>query len=383
VVGQRFWEDRMSRRTLITRAGVAAACAVALTATAAAASSGLLTAGPRPDGTAIVPVGYRVTPAGQQTPLGDLPLSAVPFPDGAAVLVVNAGQGVQSLQVVDAHDGDIEQSIEYRSPEALFVGAAFSPDGTQAYVSAGGNNKIRVFAALVAGDGHLLVVNAKGLGAGPNDGPAHPNPYAAPDQYPGSMIVGALSRISLPITGRNLRRWTAQVQQNNGFNEHGDVHIRGGSSIVPRRPGDSSPIQHVIYVVQENRTFDQVLGSLGKGNGDASLNLFGDESAPNTRELARRFTTVDNFYANAEVSAQGWNWAVAANSNPYSEQGWPANHSGRNHDYPSESGEPVFNRAIWKSVKGTDSTMPDEVRAWLDANAVADTRRGHPLAQRP
>jgi hypothetical protein len=57
------------------------------------------------------------------------------------------------------------------------------------------------------------------------------------------------------------------------------------------------------------------MGSLGKGNGDPSLNLFGDESAPNARALARQFSTVDNFYANAEVSAQGWNWVVAANSN--------------------------------------------------------------------
>ena len=60
-------------------------------------------------------------------------------------------------------------------------------------------------------------------------------------------------------------------------------------------PGDKSPIKHVIYVVKENGTYDQVLGSVGKGNSDPSLNIFGDESAPNARELARRFTTIDNF----------------------------------------------------------------------------------------
>jgi len=90
--------------------------------------------------------------------------------------------------------------------------------------------------------------------------------------------------------------------------------------------------------VKENRTYDQEFGSLGKGNGDPSLDLFGDESAPNSRALESRFVTLDNFYADAEVSAQGWNWSVGANSNPYVEQTWVANYSGRNHPYDYEGG---------------------------------------------
>ena len=116
--------------------------------------------------------------------------------------------------------------------------------------------------------------------------------------------------------------------------------VKAKGAIVPLRPGDRTPIKHVIYVVKENRTYDQVLGSVGKGNGDTSLNLFGDESAPNTRDLARRFTTTDNFYADAEVRANGWNWVVQANSNPYAEQMWPANYSGRKAPYPSENNNP-------------------------------------------
>jgi hypothetical protein len=150
-----------------------------------------------------------------------------------------------------------------------------------------------------------------------------------------------LSREDLAIGRKQLGKWTEQVNENNGFDAAGEVP-EGDSSVVPRRPGEHSPIKHVIYVVRENRTFDQVMGSLGKGNGDPTLNLFGDESAPNARELVRRFSTVDNFYANAEVSAQGWNWVVAANSNPYSGQTWPANYSGRNHPYPSENGDPAI-----------------------------------------
>jgi YVTN family beta-propeller protein len=243
------------------------------------------------------------------------------------------------------------------NPDAL----ALSADGATLYVANSGNNHVAVIeagsgkitgliptgwypTALVATAGQLLVANAKGLGAGPNDGANHPDPYStytAPDQYIGSMMVGTLSRVGLPIRRGQLAQWTSQVNQNNGFDEAHKASSKD-SSIVPRRAGDRSPIQHVIYVVRENRTYDQVLGSLGKGNGNPTLNLFGDESAPNARALARQFSTVDNFYANAEVSAQGWNWVVAGNSNPYSEQGWPANYSGRNHSYPSENNDPAI-----------------------------------------
>lgn len=75
--------------------------------------------------------------------------------------------------------------------------------------------------------------------------------------------------------------------------------------------------------------------------GPARLNLFGQESAPNSRALSRRFVTLDNFYADAEISAQGWNWSTGANSNPYVEQTWPANYSERNHPYDFEGGNPA------------------------------------------
>src|SRR6516162_8829676 len=102
------------------------------------------------------------------------------------------------------------------------------------------------------------------------------------------------------------------------------------SSVIPQHLGDPSPIKHIIYVIKENRTYDQVLGSLGRGNGDPSLNLFGDESAPNQRALAKRFVLLDNFYADSEVSADGWNWATGALANTYVQKNWPSNYSPRN-----------------------------------------------------
>jgi phospholipase C len=155
------------------------------------------------------------------------------------------------------------------------------------------------------------------------------------------MMHGTLSIVGSP-SGDKLEKWTEQVIRNNGFNERDKVRTasdesEGNGSVIPRRVGNPSPIKHVIYVIKENRTFDQVFGSLGKGNGDPSLNLFGDESAPNIRNLARQFVTLDNFYASAEVSADGWNWSTAANANGYVQRTWPANYSdgnrGRGYDF--------------------------------------------------
>jgi YVTN family beta-propeller protein len=183
--------------------------------------------------------------------------------------------------------------------------------------------------ALVLSDGgkEIDVLNAKGLGAGPNvNGPnPYTNPYSPPNQYIASMIVGTLSQIQVPDAA-TLKAYTKSVVANNGFNEGSKLRTAGTppSSVIPLRAGDPTPIQHVIYIIKENRTFDQELGSLGNGsNGDPALNLFGDESAPNARALAKTFVTLDNFYSDAEVSADGWNWSVGAEANSYVQHAWP------------------------------------------------------------
>jgi DNA-binding beta-propeller fold protein YncE len=193
--------------------------------------------------------------------------------------------------------------------------------------------------AISADGSELYVANGKGLGAGPN--PGGPTPYhgSSEDQYSGSMIKGTLSFIDVPRNPGQLQKLTEQVIRNNDFRS--GANARGedvGTKVVPRRAGGPSPIKHVIYVIKENRTFDQVFGSLGKGNGDPSLNLFGDESAPNSRTLEREFVTLDNFYADAEVSADGWSWSTEAEANTYNQKNWPADYSGRNRPYDFEGG---------------------------------------------
>jgi YVTN family beta-propeller protein len=246
------------------------------------------------------------------------------------------------------------------SPQGMEV----SRDGRTLYVANAGNNDVAVVrlaakphqrdqvtgliptgwypttVTLTRDGSRLLVTNAKGLGAGPNPGGPDPTkPGVDYAQYSGSMVMGTLSDIRVP--GRDeLERYTRQVRTNDRF----DAGHREGDrrSVVPVRPGDPSPIKHVVYVVKENRTYDQVFGSLGKGNGDPSLNLFGDESAPNQRKLARDFVTLDNFYVDGAVSSDGWEWATASESNSYNEHLWPVAYGGRGRgDRWSSSGWPT------------------------------------------
>ena len=302
--------------------------------------------------------------------VGTHPGKAVASADGRTIYVVDGDS--DEVSVLDVATAALERTIALAPYPGAAVGSgpdavAVSADGRQLYVANGGNNDVAVVdltsfqvigliptgwypTSLVATPTSLLVTNGKGYGAGPNDGPGHPDPYrrggrADPGQYSGSMMVGTLSIVGLPLDSSRLADWTAQVTRNDGFPPRPDAGSQDGSdaatSIVPRNRGERSPIQHVIYIVKENRTYDQVLGSLGKGNGEPALDLFGEESAPNARALARAYVTLDNFYADAEVSAQGWNWTVAANSNPYTEQVWAANYSKRHAPYPAESNDPA------------------------------------------
>ena len=246
-------------------------------------------------------------------------------------------------------------------PNAL----AFSPDGNTLYVANAGNNDVAAVALAgarneersgvtgmiptawypsavdVSPDGRsLYIANAKGTGAGPNEGYQQGH-YGPPDQYVGSMMHGTLQIVAVPNHGE-LKAYTQQVIHSNGFDERDGVRVADNQgehngSVVPRRVGDPSPIKHVIYVVKENRTYDQVFGNLGKGNGDPDLTLFGDDSAPNIRNLARKFVLLDNYYADSEVSADGWSWSTEATANAYDQKTWPANYSdvnrGRGYDW--------------------------------------------------
>ncbi len=125
----------------------------------------------------------------------------------------------------------------------------------------------------------------------------------------------------------------------------GDDADRLMDNPVPGKVGDSSPITHCIYIIKENRTYDQVLGDLPQGNGDPNvvLNCFPEHVTPNLHKLVQQFVLLDNFYADAEVSADGHEWSMGAIASDFVEKTWPLNygHKKTKFPYPAEGVFPI------------------------------------------
>ncbi len=222
-------------------------------------------------------------------------------------------------------------------------------------------------AARVLADGRVVVLNGRGLRSYPN--PQGPNPTRRPEpvhrgisneEYVGRLQKGTASVIP-PFSEGELDEYTKTVLANSPYNDRLLEHVETGEgNPIPPRPGDPSPIHHVIYIVKENRTYDQLFGDLGRGNGDPSLTLFKGASTPNQRKLANEFVLLDNFYVNSDVSADGHNWATAAIAPDYTQKMWPNSYAGRRKHYDYEGGEPANNPPagyIWTNALAAGVTM--------------------------
>ena len=197
---------------------------------------------------------------------------------------------------------------------------------------------------------HLLVANGKGMtsmanpdGSGPY---GHVQSYKTSNhspQYIGNMFKGSVSVIAVP-SHEALTRYSRQVYDNTPyFGGQRGIGRREAGNPIPRKQGEVSPIRYVFYVHKENRTYDQILGDMAQGNGDSSLCLFGRGVTPNAHALSEDFVLLDNFYVNAEVSADGHNWSMAAYATDFVEKNWPSNYSGRGGDYDFDGHRPVAN----------------------------------------
>jgi YVTN family beta-propeller protein len=278
--------------------------------------------------------------------LSSSPVSLAISADGGTLYAANAGE--DAIAVIDTAAG----SVRGRIPTAWYPSSVvLSKDGRT-----------------------LFVTNAKGLGGGPNDNPAtDPNPTrkvsydsycnCSQDQYTGSYIMGTLSTIPVPDAA-TLAGDSRRVQANN--------HV--GDTALPRRspnnpipvPGGKSVFTHVIYINKENRTYDQVFGDVRGANGDPSLALFGQNVTPNLHALVQRFGVLDNFYADAEVSADGHNWINGANASDYNEKMWPIDYSWglvyRNRGYDFEGGSLINNNPggyLWDAAHAAGVTYRD------------------------
>ena len=179
-----------------------------------------------------------------------------------------------------------------------------------------------------SGDGKwVYVVNGKSP-TGPNAGfyysygpPTHQNGFAS-NQYNPQLIKAGLQSFPLPDPAQ-LTTLTAQVATNNRFSYTVSAHDAAVMAAV--RQG----VKHVIFIIKENRTYDQVLGDLEIGNGDPALAEFGEALTPNQHDLARNFVTLDNIYATAEVSYDGWAWTTSAQAQVVIESQFPVTYAGR------------------------------------------------------
>ena len=216
-------------------------------------------------------------------------------------------------------------------------------------------------AAKALSDGRLIVLNGRGQGSQPN--PRGPNPTVRPSpphqggpaiEYIGRIQTGSASVIA-PLMDDQLEAYTKQVLADSPYNDArlDDTNLR----TIPEA------IQHVIYIVKENRTYDQVLGDIGKGESDPSLVLFGEKVSPNHHKLAREFVLLDNFYVNGDVSGDGHNWTTAAIANDYVQKMWPSTYAQRRRHYDYEGGEPA--------------ALPPAGYLWTNAAARGVTMRNY------
>ena len=203
----------------------------------------------------------------------------------------------------------------------------------------------------VAGN-KIIVANGKGFTSMAN--PLGPQPVKKADdngyqkgvadkkvQYIGGLFKGTLSFIDIPDAVK-LKLFTKQVYANTPYNKKEETMAAGEhGNPIPRSKSDVSPIKYVFYIIKENRTYDQVLGDIAKGNGDTSLCIFGEKVTPNNHAIVNQFALLDNFYVDAEVSADGHNWSMAAYATDFTEKTWPTSYGGRGGNYDSEGERPA------------------------------------------
>ena len=282
------------------------------------------------------------------------------------VFVSNATQ--DSVTIINARSNRVEKTILLEPATTvkglrgvLPFGMALSPDDKRLYVACSGINAVAVLDAqkgqvmgyfptawfparlAVSPDGKMLyVANTKGFGAGPNGGP---NFQEGPEGvYIGDITHGFVSTISSIPTGRALEQMTARVLANNGFVSTTQT-LAGSAKLPVPPPGQpSTKIHHVVFIVRENRTYDEVFGDLriagATVEGEPSMARWGENAlvkekgepavvedarvTPNAHALARRFAFSDNFYVDSDVSVDGHHWLVGNYPNEVVESVWPA-----------------------------------------------------------
>ncbi|MGI8403063.1 MAG: SMP-30/gluconolactonase/LRE family protein [Gemmatimonadaceae bacterium] len=339
---------------------------------------------------------FRPLPNGKLTGgtrirVGRYPSALVLSRDGSRLFV--ASGSTDRISVVDTRSQQLVGTLNDANPASTGEGStpnalSLSPDGTRLYVAEADNNAVAVFdlsantsgnsaargndalagripvgwypSALAADGSDLLVISGKGRGTAPNSGNRQPGEHSRPQNrdYTLGQINGTLVIIPLAGTGAaDLVRWSERVAGANGWN-------------TARPPARYPPFEHVIYVIKENRTYDQVFGDLPQADGDSSIVFFPRAVSPNHHALAERFGIFDRFFVNAEVSPDGHNWSRAAYATDYSEKTIPSHYSDRGRTYDYEG----LNRDV---VPAEDVAEPSSGYIWNLADRAGITYRNY------
>jgi len=241
-------------------------------------------------------------------------------PDGRTLLVSNGGENAVAVVALSDLASGAAHGRRAKSEVVGLIPTAWYPTGVA-----------------VRANGMLFVSNNKSQ-PGPNPGGCRKTTVAVDDdrscqaanQYVWQLEKGGLQSLPMP-SGAELARLTQQVAVNDHF---------PGAEPAPKDAATMAfvrdHIKHVLYIVKENRGYDQVLGDLGAGNGDPKLTLLGEAITPNHHALARQFVTLDAFFDSGESSNTGWNWTTAARTTDWTEREAPVNYAGRGLQYDQE-----------------------------------------------
>ena len=287
------------------------------------------------------------------------PTAMLLSPDGTRLFVALANR--DKVAVIATSDGSVQRYLDTRLPHQTYGGnypiaLAQSADANTLYVAASSSDAVAVFdlresrgthaqanadrafyfiptewypTALALHGSDLWIVTGKGVGTGPNSGseivPRKGNKNGHP--YIASMIRGSVARVNLAEAERDRESLTAEVLHSN--------RMEGRTKQIAFASG-ANPIHHVIYIMKENRSYDQVFGDIKEANGDPSLVMYGEDITPNQHKLARQFGVLDNFYDSGEVSGDGHPWSLAAITTDYNEKVWPITYRGGEREYDSE-----------------------------------------------
>lgn len=261
--------------------------------------------------------GFKPADWPANAPAGNTPNSLALTPDGKTLFIANAT--INALSVFDLSEPGRSRSLGFIPTGWYPTSVRVTPDGK-----------------------HVVVANGKGQTSranrhGPQPGKEAPKTVS---EYIGGLMQGSLSIITMPKKAdfeARMRTWTATV--NSCRPKAAEAFPREPGHPIPLGVTLQTPIKYCIYIIKENRTYDQMLGDMPEGNGDASLCLFGEAITPNHHALAREFVLLDNFYVDGEVSADGHEWTMGAYATDFVEKSWPMsyghNASGK-FPYPSE-----------------------------------------------